>query len=171
MDDNNNSRLILDKKMDELALSFSRLHAIVSRNDVLTADPSLQKSLSDLHLMLKKVDSAFMGYNDDKAKTEKSQHCDADSESLSGPNSSSLFPSSPIDHYSSVKLENNAGEYGDLNNDLEGVGNKKNGGEASNAQNYKNSSVPELKTLENEILVALQRLEKTKSNLELETEK
>ena len=38
-------------------------------------------------------------------------------------------------------------------------------------QNHKNSSANELKTLENEILVALKRLETTKSNLELEKEK
>jgi hypothetical protein len=171
MDDNNSSRMILDKKMDELALSVSSFHALISRNDMLSANPSLQKSLSDLHLMLKKVDSAFMGYNGDRVKNDNPEHCDAKSESLSDPNPSSLFPSSPFNPYSPVKLENKIGEYVDLNNDLEGVDNKKNGGETSNAQNYKNSSVPELETLEDEILVALQRLEKTKSNLELEKEK
>jgi hypothetical protein len=171
MDDNNNSRIILDKKMDELALSFSSFHALISRSDMLSANSSLQKSLSDLHLMLKKVDSAFMGYNGDKVKTDKSEQYDANSESLSGPNPSSLFPSSPIAPYSSVKLENKTGEHADLNDDLDGVDNKKNGGETSNAQNYKNSSITELKTLENEILGALKRLEKTKPNLELEKEK
>jgi hypothetical protein len=172
MDDNNNSRIVLDKKMDEMLLSFSNFHALISRNDVLSANSSLQKSLSDLQLMLKKVDSAFMGYNSDKVKTDKSEHYDANSESLSGSYlPSSLFPSSPFAHYSSVKLENKTGESVDLNNDLEGVVNKKNGGETSNAQNYKNSSVTELKTLENEILGALKRLEKTKPNLELEKEK
>jgi hypothetical protein len=171
MDDNNNSRIVSDKKIDEMALSFSNFHALISRNDVLSAN-SLQKSLSDLQLMLKKVDSAFMGYNDDKVKTDKSEHYDANSESLSGSYpTSSLFPSSPFAHYSSVKLENKTGESVDLNNDPEGVDNKKNGGEAFNAQNYKNSSVTELKTLENEILGALKRLEKTKPNLELEKEK
>ena len=171
MDDNNNSRIVLDKKIDELALSFSNFHALISRNDVLSANSSLQKSLSDLQLMLKKVDSAFMGYNGDKVKTDKSDHYNANSESLSGSYPSSLFPSSPFAHYSSVKLENKTGESVNLNNDLEGDDNNKNGGETSNVQNYKNSSIPELKTLENEILGALKRLEKTKPNLELEKEK
>jgi hypothetical protein len=140
---------------------------------VLSTNSSLQKSLSDLHLMLKKVDSDFTVYNSDKVKTDKSEHSDADSKSLSGPNpsSSSLFSSSPFTPYSSVELENKTGKSVDLNNDLESVDNKKNGGEASDTQNYKNSSVTELKTLENEILGALKRLEKTNSNLELEKEK
>jgi len=171
MDDNNNSRIVLDKKIDELTLSFSNFHALISRNDVLSANSSLQKSLSDLQLMLKKIDSAFMGYNDDKVKTDKSEHYNANSESLSGSYPSSLFPSSPFAHYSSVKLENKTGVSINLNNDLEGVDNKKNGGETSNVQNYKNSYVTELKTLEDEILGALKRLEKTKPNLELEKEK
>jgi hypothetical protein len=171
MDDNNNSRIVLDKKIDELTLSFSNFHALISRNDVLSANSSLQKSLSDLQLMLKKIDSAFMGYNDDKVKTDKSKHYNANSESLSGSYPSSMFPSSPFAHYSSVKLENTTGVSVNLNNDLEGVDNKKNGGETSNVQNYKNSYVTELKTLEDEILGALKRLEKTKPNLELEKEK
>jgi len=172
MDENNNSRIMLDKKMDELALSFSNFYAIISRNDVLSANSSLQKSLSDLQLMLKKVDSAFMGYNSDKVKTAKSEHYNSNSESPSGPDSSSLFPSSPFAPYSSVRLENKTGVSVDLNNDLESVENKKNGGgDTSDAQNNKNSSVNELKTLENEILGALKRLEKTKPNLELEKEK
>jgi hypothetical protein len=152
-------------------LSFSNFHALISRNDVLSANSSLQKSLSDLQLMLKKIDSAFMGYNDDKVKTDKSKHYNANSESLSGSYPSSMFPSSPFAHYSSVKLENTTGVSVNLNNDLEGVDNKKNGGETSNVQNYKNSYVTELKTLEDEILGALKRLEKTKPNLELEKEK
>jgi hypothetical protein len=68
-------------------------------------------------------------------------------------------------------LENKTGVSVNLNNDLEGVDNKKNGGELSNVQKYKNSYVTELKTLEDEILGALKRLEKTKPNLELEKEK
>jgi hypothetical protein len=171
MDDNNNSRIVLDKKIDELALSFSNFHAHISRNDVLSENSSLQKSLSDLQLMLKKVDSAFMGYNGDKVKTDKSEHYNANPESLSGSYPSSLFPSSPFAHYSSLKLENKTGVSVNLNNDLEGVDNKKNGGEPSNVQNYKNSYVTELNTLENEILGALKRLEKTTPNLELEKEK
>jgi hypothetical protein len=68
-------------------------------------------------------------------------------------------------------LENKTGVSVNLNNDLEGVDNKKNGGEPSDVQNYKNSYVTELNTLENEILGALKRLEKTTPNLELEKEK
>jgi hypothetical protein len=163
--------MVLDKKLGELSLSFSDFHALISRNDALSANSSLQKSMTELHSMLKKVDSDFMGYNGDKAITEKSGHHNANSESLSGPNPSSKSPSSPFAHHSSVKLENKTGESVDLNNHVDSADTKKNGGEASDAQNYKNSTVTELKTLENEILVALKRLEKTNSGLELEKEK
>ena len=168
MDDNNNSRIVLDKKIDEMVLSFCDFHTLVSRNDMLSANSSLHKSLSDLHLMLKKLESDYMGYNGDKVKSDESEHYDSNSESLLDHGHSSLFPSSPLNPCSSVKLENKTGESINLNDDLENVGIKKNGNESSNMQNYKNSSVTELKTLENEILVALKRLEKTKSNLELE---
>ena len=171
MDDNNNSRIVLDKKIDEMVLSFSDFHTRISRNDMLSENSSLHKSLSDLHFMLKKVESDFMGYNGDKVKADESEHYDSDSESPLENDPSSLFPSSPSTTYSSVKLENKTGESIKLNKDLENVDNKKNGNESSNMQNYKNSSVTELKTLENEILVALKRLEKTKSSLELGKEK
>lgn len=171
MDDNTNSRIVLDKKMDEMALSLNNFHALISRNGVFSANSSLHKSLSDLQLMLKKFDSAFTGYNGDKAKTDKSEHYAVNSESLSGFKPSSPFPSSPLIPYSPVKLKNKLDEPINLINNLENTDNKKNGGEISGTQNHKNSSVNELKTLENEILVALKRLETTKSNLELEKEK
>ena len=171
MDDNNNSRIVLDKKIDEMALSFSNFHTLLSRNDMLHANSPLHKSLSDLHLMLKKIDSAFLGHNGDKAKTDKPVHYDVNSESLLDFKRSPMFPSSPLTPYTPVKLKNKSDETINLNNDLESVDNKKNDGEISNTQDYKNSSVNELNTLENEILVALKRLEKTKSALELEKEK
>ena len=137
MDDNNNSRIVLDKKMDEMALSLNNFHTLISRNGgVLSANSSLHKSLSDLHLMLKKVDSAFTGCNGDKAKTDKSEHCAVNSESMSGfkpssPFPSSPFPSSPLIPYSPVKLKNKPDEPMNLNSNLENADNKKNGGEIS----------------------------------------
>ena len=144
--------------------------SLISRNGVFSANSSLHKSLSDLQLMLKKVDSAFTGYNGDKAKTDKSEHCTVNSESRRVLNPLPRFPL-PLYPYSPVKLKNKPDEPMNLNNNLENTDNKKNGGEISGTQNHKNSSANELKTLENEILVALKRLETTKSNLELEKEK
>jgi hypothetical protein len=170
MDDNNNSRIILEKKIDEMAMSFSDFHTMISRNGVLPANSSLHKSLSDLHLMLKKVDSDFVGNNDVKVKADETEHYDVNSEHLSDHNPSSLFPHSPLIPCPSVKLEGKTGKSVILDNNFENVDNTKNGSETSNTQTYKNTSVTELKTLENDILAALKRLEKTNSNLGLEKE-
>ncbi|MDQ6723809.1 MAG: hypothetical protein M3Z01_06040 [Thermoproteota archaeon] len=160
-------------KLDELNLTITNFSTFILKSDIFSANSSLQKSLSDVHLLLKKADSTLLGFNNDKIKfgNSNNQICDSDQVSdfkSAAPPSSPIPPNpSTFSYASSIQSENKIDKSIDLKNELEGI---ENSNDRSNNQNYENNSVNELKTLENEILTALKRLEKTSSQLGVKKE-
>lgn len=169
--DNNNLRKNLYDKLEELTLTITNFSTFILKSDIFSANSSLQKSLSDVHLLLKKADSTSWGFNNDKIKIGNSNNQNYDSDHVSDfksiPHSSTIPPAPPTSTFTSIQSENKIDKSIDLKNELENIENS-NG--RSDNQNYENNSVNELKTLENEILTALKRLEKTNSKLDAKKE-
>jgi hypothetical protein len=170
-DSNNSLTEILDNKVEELISTIKNLSALILKNDGPSENSSLQKSLSDIYGLLKKVNSSPLKSNDGKINIDgNSNNPDFNSnfESIMNFKSSvSTLPTSvPPSLYTHTpnQLDNNIVESKSLKDELENIENDKNNRDDLNIQNYENYSVDELSTLEKEILNALKRLEKTNPN-------
>jgi hypothetical protein len=177
-DSNNSLTEILDNKVEELISTIKNLSALILKNDRYSENSSLQKSLSDIYGLLKKVNSAPLKTNDGKINIDvNSNNPDFNSnfESIMNFKSSvSTLPNSvPPSLYTHTpnQLDNNIVESKSLKDELENIENDKNNRDDLNIQNYKNNSIDELSTLEKEILNALKRLEKTNPDTDMNKEK
>ncbi len=177
-DSNNSLTEILDNKVEELISTIKNLSALILKNDRSSENSSLQKSLSDIYGLLKKVNSDPLKINDGKINIDgNSNNPDSNSNSESIMNfksSASTLPTSvPPSLYTHTpnQLDNNIVESKSLKDELENIENDKNNRDDLNIQNYENNSVDELRTLEKEILNALKRLEKTNPNTDMNKEK
>ncbi len=169
INDNNDLRKNIYDRVDEITLSIKDFSTFILKSDMFSANTSLQKSLSDIHLLLKKDDSAPWKFNNEKIKIGNSNKHNGDYESMSDFKSPAApDPASTSATFTSVHLEPKIDKSIDLKNELEKVENRT---DFSNDQNFENNSVDELKTLENEILIALKRLEKTNSYVDEQKEK
>ena len=92
--DNNNLRKNLYDKLEELTLTITNFSTFILKSDIFSANSSLQKSLSDVHLLLKKADFTSWGFNNDKIKIGNSNNQIYDSDHVS--DFKSTPPSSPI---------------------------------------------------------------------------
>jgi hypothetical protein len=178
--DNNNSLTeILDNKVEELISTIKNLSALILKNDGPSENSSLQKSLSDIYGLLKKVNSSPLKSNDGKINIDgnsNNHNFNSNSESIMNFKSSLSALSSPMHPslytHTPIQLDNNIVESKSLKDELENIENDdRNNPESLNIQNYENNSVDELRTLDKEILNALKRLEKTNPNTELNKEK
>jgi hypothetical protein len=177
-DSNNSLTKILDNKVEELISTIKNLSALTLKNDMYSENSSLQKSLSDIYGLLKKVNSSPLKTNDGKINIDgNSNNPDFNSnfESIMNFKSSvSTLPNSvpPSFHtHTPNQLDNNIVESKSLKDELENIEKDKNNRDDLNIQNYKNNPVDELSTLEKEILNALKRLEKTNPNTDMNKEK
>ncbi|MDQ6722787.1 MAG: hypothetical protein M3Z01_00770 [Thermoproteota archaeon] len=169
INDNNDLRKNIYDKVDEITLSINNFSTFILKIDMFSVNSSIQKSLSDIHLLLKKDDSAPWGFNNEKIKIGNSNKHNVDHESISDFKSpASPDTASTSAPFTSVQVEPKIDKSIDLKNELEEVENRT---DFSNDQNCENNSVDELKTLENEILIALKRLEKTNSYVDEQKEK
>jgi len=148
--DNVNLRKIFSDRMDEMDLIVNNFSTLLSENAVFSTDSHLHKSISDKHLLLKNTNSTSLGNNTDKIQIDSLDH-----------HTSILESSLDFESSSAVPLDNK------IQTPLE----LENNGDVSNKQKNKNNSVDELKILEDEILTALERLEKTHSHLSIDKEK
>jgi hypothetical protein len=139
---NDNLRKIFNDRMDELNLTVNNISTLISKIDSFSTDTHLNKSISDKYLLLKKTDSTTLG-NNDKIQIDSLDHLATSMES-------SFDFESPSPGPLGTKIHTPI----DLDNDRD----------VSNKQKYENKSVDELKTIEDEILTALERLEKTTSS-------
>jgi hypothetical protein len=154
---NNSLKEILDDKVEELISTIKNLSALILKNDGPSENSSLQKSLSDIYGLLKKVNSSPLKSNDGKINIDgNSNNPDFNSNFESIMNFKSSVSTLPTSVPPSL--------YTHTPNQLENIENDKNNRDDLNIQNYENYSVDELSTLEKEILNALKRLEKTNPN-------
>jgi hypothetical protein len=177
-DSNNSLTEILDNKVEELISTIKNLSALILKNDGSSENSSLQKSLSDIYGLLKKVNSDPLKINDDKINIDgNSNNPDFNSNSESIMNFKSSLSTLPtpvppsIYTDTPIQLDSNIVESESLKDELENIENDKNNHYDLNIQNYENNSVDELRTLEKEILNALKRLEKTNPNTDMNKEK
>jgi hypothetical protein len=175
---NNSLTEILDNKMEELISTIKNLSALILKNDSSSENSPLQKSLSDIYGLLKKVNSAPLNTSDGKINIDGNSNnpdFNSNSESIMNFKSSvSTLPTSvPPSLYTHTpnQLDNNIVESKSLKDELKNIENDKNNRDDLNIQNYENNSVNELRTLEKEILNALKRLEKTNPNTDMNKEK
>ncbi|MBA3749387.1 MAG: hypothetical protein H0X03_00535 [Nitrosopumilus sp.] len=121
-----------------------------SENAVFSSESYLHKSVSDKHPLLKNTNSPSLENNTNKIQIDSLDH-------------HTFISESPLDFESSstVPLDNKIQTPLELENKCD----------VSNKQKNKNKSVDELKTLEDEILTALERLERTNSQLSIDKEK
>ena len=63
---NNSLKEILDNKVEELISTIKNLSALILKNDMFSENSSLQKSLSDIYGLLKKVNTSSLEINDGK---------------------------------------------------------------------------------------------------------
>jgi hypothetical protein len=177
-DSNISLKEILNNKVEELISTIKNLSALILKNDGSSENSFLQKSLSDIYGLLKKVNSDPLKINDDKINIDgNSNNPDFNSNSESIMNFKSSLSTLPTPVPQSIytdtpiQLDNNIVESESLNDELENIENDKNNHYDLNIQNYENNSVDELRTLEKEILNALKRLEKTNPNTDMNKEK
>ena len=177
-DSNISLKEILNNKVEELISTIKNLSALILKNDGSSENSSLQKSLSDIYGLLKKVNSAPLKINDDKINIDGNSNkpdFNSNSESIMNFKSSlSTLPTPvPPSIYTDtpIQLDSNIVESESLKDELENIENDKNNHYDLNIQNYENNSVDELRTLEKEILNALKRLEKTNPNTDMNKEK
>ncbi len=177
-DSNISLKEILNNKVEELISTIKNLSALILKNDGSSENSFLQKSLSDIYGLLKKVNSDPLKINDDKINIDgNSNNPDFNSNSESIMNFKSSLSTLPTPVPQSIytdtpiQLDNNIVESESLNDELENIENDKNNHYDLNIQNYENNSVDELRTLEKEILNALKRLEKTNPNKDMDKEK
>ncbi|HEY0579306.1 MAG TPA: hypothetical protein VGC75_01245, partial [Candidatus Nitrosocosmicus sp.] len=176
---NNSIKEIFDVKVEELISAIKNLSALMLKNDRFSENSSLQKSLSDIYGLLKKVNSAPLEINDGKINIDgnsNNHNFNSNSESIMNFKSSLSALSSPMHPslytHTPIQLDNNIIESKSLKDELENIENDdRNNPESLNIQNYENNSVDELRTLDKEILNALKRLEKTSPNTDLNKEK
>jgi hypothetical protein len=171
---NNSLKEILADKVEELISTIKNLSALILKNDRFSENSSLQKSLSDIYMLLKKADSTQLEINDGKINIDgnsNNHNFNSNSESIMNFKSSLSTSSSPMPPslYSptSIQLDSNIVKSKSSKDELENIKNIKNNHDIINIQNYENNSVDELSTLEKEILNALKRLEKTNPNSDL----
>jgi hypothetical protein len=177
-DSNISLKEILNNKVEELISTIKNLSALILKNDGSSENSSLQKSLSDIYGLLKKVNSDPLKINDDKINIDgNSNNPDFNSNSESIMNFKSSLSTLPtpvppsIYTDTPIQLDSNIVESESLKDELENIENDKNNHYDLNIQNYENNSVDELRTLEKEILNALKRLEKTNPNTDMNKEK
>lgn len=177
-DSNISLKEILNNKVEELISTIKNLSALILKNDGSSENSSLQKSLSDIYGLLKKVNSDPLKINDDKINIDGNSNkpdFNSNSESIMNFKSSlSTLPTPvPPSIYTDtpIQLDSNIVESESLKDELENIENDKNNHYDLNIQNYENNSVDELRTLEKEILNALKRLEKTNPNTDMNKEK
>jgi hypothetical protein len=177
-DSNISLKEILNNKVEELISTIKNLSALILKNDGSSENSFLQKSLSDIYGLLKKVNSDPLKINDDKINIDGNSNnpdFNSNSESIMNFKSSvsTLQNSVPPSLYTHTpnQLDNNIVESESLKDELENIENDKNNHYDLNIQNYENNSVDELRTLEKEILNALKRLEKTNPNTDMNKEK
>jgi hypothetical protein len=176
-DSNNSLKEILDDKVEELIDTIKNLSALILKNDGFSEN-SLQKYLSDIYGLLKKANSDPLKINDDKINIDNDSNnhdFNSNSELIMNFKSSLSAMPSPIPPslytHTPIQLDNNILESKSLKDELENIENDKNNHDIPNIQNYENNSVDELRTLENEILNALKRLEKTNPTTDMNKEK
>ncbi len=176
--DNNSLKEILADKVEELISTITNLSALILKNDRFSDKSSLQKSLSDIYVLLKKANSAPLEINNGKINIDgnpNSHNFNSNSESIMNFKSSLSESSSPIPpslySHTPIQLDNNIVKSKSSKDKLENIENDKNNHDILNIKNYENNSVNELRTLEKEILNALRRLEKTNPNMDLNKEK
>jgi hypothetical protein len=177
-DSNNSLTEILDNKVEELISTIKNLSALILKNDRPSENSALQKSLSDIYGLLKKVNLAPSKINDGKINIDGSSN-DLDSNSnsesiMNFKSSTSTLPTSvPPSLYTHTlnQLDNNIVESKSLKDELENIENDKNNRDDLNIKNNENNSVDELRTLEKDILNALKRLEKTNPDMDMNKEK
>jgi hypothetical protein len=177
-DSNISLKEILNNKVEELISTIKNLSALILKNDGSSENSSLQKSLSDIYGLLKKVNSDPLKINDDKINIDGNSNnpdFNSNSESIMNFKSSLTTLPTPIPPSiytdTPIQLDNNIVESESLKDELENIENDKNNHYDLNIQNYENNSVDELRTLEKEILNALKRLEKTNPNTDMNKEK
>jgi hypothetical protein len=170
------SNKVLDDKIDKLTITINNLSDVfLKKNDMYYESPSLQKTLSEIYLLLEKANSTLVKFDNDKLHT-KNRSSNGNSNNDDFNSSSSLSSPSSSSHslvssgLTSNRLETNMEEFMALKDEIENAENDdedKNTNEQNTHQNFENNSVNELKTLEKEILIALKRLEKTNSNFDV----
>lgn len=167
--DNNSLRKVLNDKIDDLAITINKFSTLILKNDIFYENSSLQKSLSEINLLLEKANSTLGKFDNGKL-----QNSDDNSNNNAFKSSSSSPPSSlPLSStgFISTQVDSAIDKSKALKDELENAENAENNTNEKNSQNNENNSLNELKTLEKEILIALKRLEKTNSNIDVEKEK
>ncbi|MBA3976695.1 MAG: hypothetical protein H0X50_00685 [Nitrosopumilus sp.] len=159
----------LNNKIEELQGMVANVSAFVLNSDKAQEKTHSQvaATLSKISLLLEKDHPESLETNKDKIQTKSTDDSNGnlkDPSRLISPQSDSpLLPSAQI-------KKSNIDSSVDLKNDLEYFEKYKEDIYKSKKPEIDNSSVNELKSLENEILFALRRLEKTKSHLDVEIE-
>ena len=163
----------LNNKIEELQGMVANVSAFVLNSDKAQEKTHSQVSatLSKISLLLEKDHPESLetnnNNNNDKIQTKSTDDSKGNlndpSRSISPQSDSPLPPSAQI-------KKSNIDSSVDLKNDLEYFEKYKEDIHKSKKPEIDNSSVNELKSIENEILFALRRLEKTKTHLDVEQE-
>lgn len=165
--DNNSLRKVLNDKVDDLAISINKFSTLILKNDIFYENSSLQKSLSEINLLLEKANSTLGKFDNGKLQNSG----DNSNNAFKSSSSSSSSPPLSSTGFISTQVDSAIDKSKALKDELENAENAENSTNEKNSQNNENNSLNELKTLEKEILIALKRLEKTNSNIDVEKEK
>ncbi len=166
------SNKVLDDKIDKLTITINNLSDVfLKKNDMYYESSSLQKTLSEIYLLLEKANSTLVKFDNDKLHTKnRSSNDNSNNDDFNSSSSSPSSHSLASSGLTSNRLETNMDKFRALKDEIENAENDdkdKNTNEQNTHQNFENNSVNELKTLEKEILIALKRLEKTNSNFDI----
>ncbi len=160
-----NSALIRfdEKKVEnnnEMEVEVEAITSVLKNN--LYENSSLQKSLADIHLLLEKMNSALIRFDEKKVENNNEDDSDRNIKVKSLSNSPSSFSS---DVFTTVDLPKTKIEESMIFKEDKKAAHKnaKDIDEIVNST-YENNSIVELRSLEMEILNALKRLEKTSSD-------
>jgi len=147
-------------KIEDFVNPINKSITSILKNN-LYENSSLQKSLTDIHLLLEKMNSALIRFDEKKVENNNIDNNDRSVKTKSLSKSPSSFSS---DVFSTVDLPKTKIEDTMIFKDKKDVHkNAKDIDEIVNST-YENNSIVELKSLEVEILNALKRLEKTNSD-------
>ena len=135
---NNSLKEILDNKVEELISTIKNLSALILKNDRFSENSSLQKSLSDIYGLLKKVNSVSLEINDGKINIDgnsNNHNFNSNSESIMNFKSSLSTLPTPVPPslytHTPIQLDNNIVESKSLKDELENIENDKNNHEST----------------------------------------
>jgi hypothetical protein len=177
MCDNITLSKVLDDKIDGLVITINNLSdSILKKNYMYYENSSLQKTLSEMYLLLEKANSTLVKFDNDKLHDNNNKNSSSNSNNNDFKSSLPTSPLPPLvsTGITSNQLEPDIDKSLALKDEIENAKNDEddnNNNKQNNYQKYENNSVNELETLEKEILIALKRLEKTNSNFDVKKEK